>query len=65
MTVMEGLRVYHLIGIEGGVLLLVYHTNARAYQFRLIRPDGAVMGEGKIYYTADAALREGLKWAGR
>jgi hypothetical protein len=62
---MEGLRVYHLIGIEDGAVLLVFYTKAHAYQFRLIRPDGAVMGEGKIYYTAEAALREGLKWVGR
>jgi len=59
------IKVYHLLGIEGGAVLLVFYTKAHAYQFRLIRADGVVMGEGKIYYTADAALREGLKWTGR
>jgi hypothetical protein len=57
---MEDCKVYHLIGIEGGGLLLVFHTNLRAYQFRLVTPDGVVMGDRAIFYTAQAALTHGL-----
>jgi len=69
-TNVNSLNLIKRFGIEGDVhaqwgALLVYYSNAHCYQFRVIRADGAVMGEGKIYYTADAALREGLKWAGR
>jgi hypothetical protein len=57
---MEDCKVYHLIGIEGGGLLLVFHTNLRGYQFRLVTPDGVVVGDRAIFYTAQAALSEGL-----
>jgi len=30
--------------------------------FRLISPGGAVFGERKIYYSAEAALKAGLEW---
>ena len=62
---MEDCKVYHLIGIEGGALLLVFHTNLRAYQFRLVTPNGVVVGDKGIFYTAQAALSEGLSWVYR
>jgi len=34
----------------------------RQAQFQLISVSGAVFGERKIYYTAEAALRAGLEW---
>jgi hypothetical protein len=61
---MEECKVYHLLGIKGGGLLLVFHTNSRAYQFRVVTAKGEVMGECSLFYTAKAALLEGLKWIG-
>lgn len=31
-------------------------------QFRVISPDGAMFGERKIYYTAEAAEKAGQEW---
>jgi len=61
---MEECKVYHLLGIEGGGLLLVFYTNSQAYQFRVVTAKGDVMGECSLYKTAKAALFEGLKWVG-
>jgi hypothetical protein len=58
---MEGCKIYHLLGIEGGSLLLVFHTNLRGYQFSLVTSGGKVMGEQAIFYTANAALTAGLR----
>ena len=61
---MEECKVYHLLGIKGGGLLLVFHTNLRCYQFRVVTSEGEVLGETAIFYTAKAALSEGLRWVG-
>ncbi len=53
--------VHHVIGIDGATLM-VFHTEAHCWQFRLISPGGAVFGERKIYYSAEAALKAGLEW---
>jgi len=58
---MSNTTIYRVIGI-GGTTLLVFHTEAHCWQFQLISPGGAVFGERKIYYTAEAALKAGLEW---
>ena len=47
--------VHHVIGI-GGSTLIVFHTEAHYWQFRLISNGGTVFGERKLYYTLEAAL---------
>lgn len=58
---MSQTTVHHVIGIDG-TTLIVFVAPAHCWQFRLISPGGAVFGERKIYYTAEAALRAGLEW---
>jgi len=53
--------IHQVIGIDG-TTLIVFYTEAHCWQFRLISPGGAVFGERKIYYTAQAAMKAGLKW---
>lgn len=57
---MSQTTVHHVIGIDGTTLIVV-HTPAHCWQFRLISTGGAVFGERKIYYTAEAALKAGLE----
>lgn len=58
---MSQTTVHHLNGIDG-TTLIVFYTPAHCWQFRLISAGGAVFGERKIYYTAEAALKAGLEW---
>jgi hypothetical protein len=53
--------IHHVIGIDG-TTLIVFHTEAHCWQFRLISAGGAVFEERKIYYTAEAALKAGIEW---
>jgi len=53
--------IHHVIGIDGATLI-VFHTEAHCWQFWLISAGGAVFGERKIYYSAEAALKAGLEW---
>ena len=53
--------IHQVVGIDGNTLL-VFHTEAHCWQFRLISPGGAVFGERKIYYSAEAVFKAGLKW---
>ncbi len=58
---MNKITIHQVIGIDGATLI-VFHTQAHCWQFRLISAGGAVFGERKIYYTAEAALKAGLEW---
>ncbi|NJO62393.1 MAG: hypothetical protein HC836_30460 [Richelia sp. RM2_1_2] len=53
--------VHAVIGINN-CTLLVFYTNARCWQFRVISCNGSVFGERKIYYTARAAEAAGREW---
>ncbi len=53
--------VHSIIGIDG-TTLIVFYTEAHCWQFRLISAGGAVFGERKIYYSAEAAMKAGLEW---
>jgi hypothetical protein len=54
--------VIHPITEINNCILVVFYTNARCWQFRVISCDGSVYGEKKIYYTAEAAEAAGRKW---
>ena len=58
---MSKTTLHKVIGITD-TTLMVFHTQAHCWQFRLISPGGAAKGERKIYYTAEAALKAGLEW---
>ena len=58
---MDKTKIYHVIGIDSATLI-VFHTKAHCWQFRLISPGGAVFGGRKIYYSAEAALKAGREW---
>lgn len=48
-AVMDACKIHHLFGIEGNLLLLVFHTNRRGYEFRIARPTGEVLGYPSIF----------------
>jgi len=50
--------IHLVIGIQG-MTLLVFHTEAHYWQFRLISSGGAVFGERKLYYSPEAAEKAG------
>jgi predicted Zn-dependent protease len=52
----------HTITNINGYTLIVFYTSAQCWQFRVISPGGAVFGERKIYYTAEAAEAAGRDW---
>lgn len=58
---MSNVTVHQVIGI-GGSTLIIFHTDAHCWQFRLISAGGAVFGELKLYYTSEAARKAGLDW---
>jgi hypothetical protein len=52
----------HLVTSIQNVTLMVFHTDAHCWQFRVVSPGGAVFGERKIYYSAEAAEKAGREW---
>jgi hypothetical protein len=62
---MDACTIHHLFGIEGDRLLLVFHTNRRGYEFRVVIPTGDVFGETSLFYTVNAALDAGRSWIGK
>jgi hypothetical protein len=57
---MNGCRVHLLISVQD-LILLVYYSDAWAWQFRVIS-GSEVFGERKIYYSAEAAEKAGRDW---
>ncbi len=53
--------IHLVVGIQG-MTLLVFHTEAHCWQFRVISSGGAVFGERKLYYTPEAAEKAGRDW---
>ncbi len=49
----------HLIAGIHGFTLLVFFTEVHCWQFRVISSGGAVFGERKLYYSAEAAEKAG------
>lgn len=46
-------QIHLLVGIRG-LTLLVFYTETDCWQFRFLSLGGAVFGERKIYFTAQA-----------
>ena len=51
---MTSFRVSSLIGCPKH-LILVYYTDRRAYQFRVVNKKGKIFGTTEIFYTEKAA----------
>jgi hypothetical protein len=59
---MSTTKIHLVVGIHN-VTLTVFYTEEHDYwQFRLITPGGAVFGEGKIYYSPQAAEKAAREW---
>ncbi|MGH2414279.1 MAG: hypothetical protein ACRDEA_11455 [Microcystaceae cyanobacterium] len=58
---METARIYTLLAIENH-LILVFYTEKRGYQFRVLTPGGEVLGNQDIFDSQEAALLEARKW---
>ncbi len=54
----------HLITSTRLGILLVFFTDGGCWQFRVLSCGGAVFGEKKLYYTAQAAEKAGRDWVG-
>ena len=57
---MSSFRVQSLIGSPQHILL-VFYTDRRAYQFRVVTNEGRIFGTTEIYYTEKAALKAASK----
>ena len=57
---MSSFRVHSLI-VCPKHLLLVFYTDRRAYQFRVVTNEGRIFGTTEIYYTEKAALKAARK----
>jgi len=53
----------HLFTFTPLGILIVYFTNGGCWQFRVFA-NGSVFGLQKVYYTAEAAEKEGREWVG-
>lgn len=56
--------VVHLVTSINNCTLIVFYTEARCWQFRVVSSGGSVFGEQKLYYTAEAAEKAGREWIG-
>ncbi len=54
-------KIHLIVGFRD-TTLIVFYTEAHCWQFRVISSGGAVFGERKIYYTAEAAEKAGREW---
>ncbi|MBD2306808.1 hypothetical protein H6G17_14985 [Chroococcidiopsis sp. FACHB-1243] len=58
---MTSTRIHILVGDRRLILLVFYCEEQQVWQFRVLRGTG-VFGEGKIYYTAEAAEKAAREW---
>ncbi len=50
-----------VVGIQE-FTLIVFYTEDSEWQFRVLSSGGAVFGEHKLYYSAQAAEKAGRQW---
>ncbi|MBD2534728.1 hypothetical protein H6G97_36790 [Nostoc flagelliforme FACHB-838] len=51
-------KIHSVVCIQSRVLV-VFYTLGKCWQFRIISPDGTVVGGYPIYYNAEAAAKAG------
>ena len=49
-------RIHHLLAYQNH-LLLVFYT-PKGYEFRVVTPQGQILGEQQLYYLPEAARRK-------
>jgi hypothetical protein len=59
----EKMRIEKIIGIDG-LTLLIYHTDARCWQFAVVGEEAKLWLSNQIFYTATAAEKAGRMWMG-
>ncbi|NJL63322.1 MAG: hypothetical protein HC903_17685 [Methylacidiphilales bacterium] len=52
----------HTITSINSYTLIIFYTQEKCWQFRVISPGGDICGEMKIYYSAEAAETAGGEW---
>ena len=55
------MKIDLITGIENKTLV-VFYTNSKCWQFAVITADGRVHLSYEIFYSAEAAEREGRQW---
>jgi hypothetical protein len=55
---MTTIKIHSVVCIQSRVLV-VFYTPGTCWQFRIISPDGTVVGDYPIYYSAEAAAKAG------
>ncbi|MBW4650395.1 MAG: hypothetical protein KME06_17160 [Kastovskya adunca ATA6-11-RM4] len=60
--VMSVTTVHAVVGIHNFILVVFYTGQTQVWQFRVVSAGGAVFGEQKIYFSAEAALKAGREW---
>jgi hypothetical protein len=58
---MQGLKIHCLVA-RRDYLMIVFYTHARSWQFRIVTPDGCILGEEKVYYSSQAAEAAARSW---
>jgi hypothetical protein len=58
---MQGFKIHCLVASRN-YLMVVFHTDEKCWQFRIATSDGSVLGEQKLYYTAEAAEAAARRW---
>lgn len=62
IPLMSTTKINLVVGIHNVTLTVFYTEEDDYWQFRLITPGGAVFGEGKIYYSPQAAEKAAREW---
>ncbi len=57
------MKIHTLTSTPLGILI-VFYTDGGCWQFRVLSSGGAVFGEQKLYYSAEAAEKAGREWVG-
>jgi hypothetical protein len=54
------MKIEHLMSINGAILM-VYCINTSSYKYEIAFEDGSLYSPNELYYTADKALKVGVK----
>lgn len=56
----DEMKIEHLISINEAILM-VYCINTASYKYEIAFDDGSLYSPNELYYTADQALKVGMK----
>jgi hypothetical protein len=58
---MQGFKI-HVPVCSRDYLIIVFRTDGKCWQFRIVALDSCVLGEKKVYYTPEAAEDAARLW---